>query len=133
MDLRLEVLRPAAVAAQPRPAVAALELRSGGRPLGIGDRLGLRESSGQFGGAQPPIWLIVRGGWRKPGSLTWCLSSLRQTASRMSCSSSSSLGARAQRLAQVGLVQAEQAGAELALGGQPDPVAVARRTAPRRG
>src|SRR2546430_4104532 len=30
----------------------------------------------------PPIWLIVRGGCRKPASDTWCLSSLRQTASR---------------------------------------------------
>ena len=42
-------------------------------------------------GGQPPMADIVRAGWTKPGSLTWCLSSLRQTASRMICSSSSSL------------------------------------------
>ena len=35
--------------------------------------------------------LIVRTGWTKPGSLTWCLSSLRHTASRMICSTSASL------------------------------------------
>ena len=41
--------------------------------------------------AQPPIADIVRGGWRKPGSPTWCFSSLRQTASRTIGSSSASL------------------------------------------
>ena len=68
--------------------------------------------------------LIVRGGWRKPGSPTWCFSSLRQTASRMSSLELGVGGAGAQRLAQVGLVQREEAGAQLALGGQADPVAV---------
>ena len=34
---------------------------------------------------------IVRAGWMKPGSLTWCLSSLRHTASRTIRSSSASL------------------------------------------
>ena len=34
---------------------------------------------------------IVRAGCTKPGSLTWCLSSLRQTASRTICSRSSSV------------------------------------------
>ena len=33
---------------------------------------------------------MLRVGWMKPGSPTWCLSSLRHTASRMICSSSSS-------------------------------------------
>ena len=64
-------------------------------------------------------------GWTKPGSLTRCLSSLRQTASRMTCSSSSSLAPGAQRRAQVGLAELEQAGAQLAVGGQADAVAVA--------
>ena len=85
VDLRLEVLRPAAVAAQPgprrRPELA--RRRRSGRSA-----RGLCRASGSV--TQPPIWLIVRGGWRKPGSETWCLSSLRQTASRIACSSSSS-------------------------------------------
>ena len=33
---------------------------------------------------------MLRAGWMKPGSPTWCLSSLRHTAARMICSSSSS-------------------------------------------
>ena len=81
VDLGLEVLGPAAVAAQPGAAVAASPRtcplrRAGG--LGLGPCL------------SPPIRLMVRGGWRKPGSVTWCLSSLRHTASRIICSSSSS-------------------------------------------
>src|SRR4051812_50059876 len=44
-----------------------------------------RESS------QPPIALIVRAGGRKPGSSILCFSSLRQTASRMTCSISPSV------------------------------------------
>ena len=67
--------------------------RAGGRPRG-GRRARravrrLRPGAG-VGVAQPPMAHIVRSGWTKPGSLTWCLSSLRHTASRMICSSSSS-------------------------------------------
>ena len=83
--------------------------------------------------AQPPIALIVRGGLDEPGSLTWCLSSLRQTASRTIGSSSASSAPARSGLAQVGLVQGEQAGPQLAVGGQADAVAVARRTARRPG
>jgi hypothetical protein len=76
------------------------------------------------GAAQPPIALIVRAGWTKPGSLTRCLSSLRQTASR-TIARARRRRAVAQRRAQVGLVQREQAGAQAAVGGQADAVAVA--------
>src|SRR6476619_2892362 len=79
VDLRLEVLGPAAVAAQPRAAVVGRHVALGGRDVGPGP-----------GHRYPPIWLIVRGGWRKPGSDTWCLSSLRQTASRIASSSAAS-------------------------------------------
>ena len=75
--------------------------------------------------AQPPIADIVRGGWMKPGSLTRCLSSLRQTASRTICSRSSSLAPARSGVAQVGLVEGEQARAQAAVGGDADAVAVA--------
>ena len=85
----------------PRPAPAAAPTRT-------------TSAAERRGGGQPPIADIVRAGWTKPGSLTRCLSSLRQTASRTTCSSSSSVGAGAQRRAQVGLAQREQAGAQAA-------------------
>ena len=84
-------------------------------------------------GAQPPMALIVRTGWTKPGSLTWCLSSLRHTASRTICSSSASSAPVAQRRAQVGLVEREQARAQPAVGGQADAVAVAAERLARPG
>ena len=59
-----------------------------------------------------------------PGSPTWCFSSLRQTASRTICLELVVGRSRAHRLAQVGLAHREEAGAELALGGQAHPVAV---------
>ena len=85
------------------------------------------------GAGYPPIADIVRAGCRKPGSPTWCFSSLRQTALRMIVSSSSSLAPVAEGLAQVGLVEREEAGAQLAVGGQADAVAVGSRKARRRG
>ena len=68
---------------------------------------------------------MVRAGCTKPASLTWCLSSFRQTASRTIALELVVGRAGAQRLAQVGLVHREQAGAQLALGGHADAVAVA--------
>ena len=59
-----------------------------------------------------------------PGSPTWCFSSLRQTASRTVCSSSASEAPPRSTAAQVGLVDREEAGAQLAVGGQADAVAV---------
>ena len=53
-----------------------------------------RASPYEAGGetVQPPICDIVRDGWTKPGSLTWCLSSFFQTASRIVWRISSSVG-----------------------------------------
>ena len=127
MDLGLEALRPAAVAAQPRSLlVRSAEVALGGAAATRLQVVLLRGSVLLgLGHGYPPIWHIVRGGCRNPGSFTWCLSSLRQTASRMICRELRVVGAVAQRAAQVGLVDAEQAGAQLALGGQADAVAVA--------
>ena len=104
------------------------------RPAGVGERHALRpsgaspsrtSSSASSIRDHPPIRDIVRAGCTNPGSLTWCLSSLRQTASRMICLELRVGRAGAQRAAQVGLGHREQAGAQLALGGQADAVAVA--------
>ena len=54
-------------------------------------------------------------------------------AARQRSASSSSLGAGAQRAAQVGLLAGEQAVAHLAVGGEPDPVAVAAERPGHRG
>ena len=74
------------LAALRRPPPSARRARSGRRARGGGGpaRRGCATSP------QPPIADIVRAGCTKPGSLTRCLSSLRQTASRTICSSSSS-------------------------------------------
>ena len=73
----------------------------------------------------PPICDMVRSGCTKPSSLTWCLSSFSHTAARMIALELVVGRPGAQRAAQVGLGHREQAGAQLALGGHPDPVAVA--------
>ena len=64
-------------------------------------------------------------GWTKPAASMPCPACLPATAVRMICGELVVGRAGAQRPAQVGLGLREQAGAQLAVGGQPQPVAVA--------
>jgi hypothetical protein len=114
--LEWKCTRPGAPSAANARAVAGADAA---RPAGDEDARALEAE------VHPPIALIVRSGCTNPGSLTRCLSSLRQTASRTIALELGVVGARAQRRAQVGLADAEQAGAQLAVGGQADAVAVA--------
>ena len=68
--------------------------------------------------------LIERAGAMKPGSFTWCFSSLRQTASRMISLELCVGRSLAHRVAEARLVHREEAGPQLAVGGQADAVAV---------
>jgi hypothetical protein len=72
--------------------VAGLRWDTVGDEKGTGPRwhLATTSTAGFVVRHPPPIADIVRSGWTKPGSLTWCFSSLRQTASRTIRSSSAS-------------------------------------------
>ena len=87
-------------------------------------------SGGRRGGAQPPMALIVRGGWRKPGSPTWCFSSLRQTASRIELLELV-VATRRRAAARAGRSRCSEKRQVRSLPSavSADPVAVARRTA----
>ena len=88
-----------------------------------------RRRSDVGGLAQPPIWLIDAVGRTKS---TWpmrCPAHFVPTAPRDRRGEVVVGAAVAQHRAEVELVEREQAGAELALGGDPHAVAVARRTA----
>ena len=76
---------------------------------------------------------IGRSGWRNVGSLMPCPGSLPAIAATHRSASSSSLGAGPQGSPQVGLLAGEQAVADLTVGGEPDPVAVAAERAGHRG
>ena len=69
--------------------------------------------------------LIVRAGWTKPGLVDVVLELLAPDRVADDLLELGVVGARAHRRAQVGLVEREQAGAQLAVGGQADAVAVA--------
>ena len=83
--------------------------------------------------AHPPIALIGRSGCRKPGSSMPCPASLPHIASRQVSAISASLPPPRSSAAQVGLGAGEQAGADLAVGGQPGAVAGAAERAGHRG
>ena len=73
--------------------------------------------------AQPPIECISRSGWMNRAVLISCPSHFAATLSRMASAISASVGAAAEQAADVGLVEREEAVAELAVGGEANPVA----------
>ena len=82
--------------------------------------------------AQPPMADIGRSGWRNVGSsMPWPARLPRIATTQRSASSRRSAPARS--APQVGLLAGEQAVADLAVGGQPHPVAVAAERAGDRG
>ena len=84
---RRQVDDAAASSAATRPAASAER-----DALGLQRRGGRQDELVRLGELlHPPMRDIERAGWTKPSSPMWCLSSLRQTASRMICSSSASL------------------------------------------
>ena len=82
---------------------------------------------------QPPIADIGRSGCRNVGSSMPCPAALPRIATTQRSASSCVGRSGAQRGAQVGLLPGEQAVADLAVGGQPDPVAVAAERPRDRG
>ena len=95
------------------PSVAAATVSSARRP-----RPGHRRSTGRGPARQPPIADIGRLGCRKLGSLIAWPGSFAAIAIRQRSAISASSQPRAQSAAQIGLVAAEQAGADLAVGGR---------------
>ena len=76
---------------------------------------------------------IGRSGWRNVASSMPWPARLPRIAMTQRSAISSSVGAGAQRRAEVGLLAGEEAVADLAVGGEPDPVAVAAERAGDRG
>ena len=82
---------------------------------------------------QPPIADIGRSGCRNVGSSMPCPARLPRIATTQRSAISSSVAPARSAAAQVGLLAGEQAVADLAVGGEPDPVAVAAERPGDRG